>query len=442
MHAGNLVVSVRPAHYTERRTDGYQEPQLIFILGTAHVSQQSAAEVEQVVAAVQPQAVVVELCKSRVGVLQVPEHHGHQQQTTASPQQQQRQQDQQQELQQSAQSNQASAAAIPSGSASDSLDECITVLQDRLGSHQTASSTSSGLDTAAAAHYWARRQKTAAYLASSGRAAATKSSSSSGNQQQDDVQLAEPSSSSSRSSKATNPMSLSGANFLSALTRSAQLGGQSGLLLRLLIAGQARKVADQLGVQPGAEFRAAARAADAVGASLVLGDRPVEITLQRAWGALSWWRRLTLMWDLLTISPASWEDAHGQELNAQVVERLRSDDSISAFYKSLSKAYPELVNPLIAERDLYLAWSLKRSKAANGAHAVVGVVGKGHLRGIVYALKHDNGQLRFADLVGGKNRKKTRQEQTAGFAKRLLIELCLGAGLYAAWVAVTAATQH
>eukprot|EP00878_Enallax_costatus_P035659 GHUV01039848.1.p1 GENE.GHUV01039848.1~~GHUV01039848.1.p1 ORF type:complete len:343 (+),score=108.49 GHUV01039848.1:341-1369(+) len=242
---GNLVVSVRPAHYTERRTDGYQEPQLIFILGTAHVSQQSAAEVEQVVAAVQPQAVVVELCKSRVGVLQVPEHHGHQQQTTASPQQQQRQQDQQQELQQSAQSNQASAAAIPSGSASDSLDECITVLQDRLGSHQTASSTSSGLDTAAAAHYWARRQKTAAYLASSGRAAATKSSSSSGNQQQDDVQLAEPSSSSSRSSKATNPMSLSGANFLSALTRSAQLGGQSGLLLRLLIAGQARKVAGQ-----------------------------------------------------------------------------------------------------------------------------------------------------------------------------------------------------
>lgn len=41
------------------------------------------------------------------------------------------------------------------------------------------------------------------------------------------------------------------------------------------------------------------------------------------------------------------------------------------------------------ERDLYLAWSLKRSKAVNGARAVVGVVGKGHLRGVCYALTHD-----------------------------------------------------
>lgn len=57
---------------------------------------------------------------------------------------------------------------------------------------------------------------------------------------------------------------------------------------------------DQLGVQPGAEFRAAAGAADAVGASLVLGDRPIEITLQRAWGALSWQRRLQLLADLMS----------------------------------------------------------------------------------------------------------------------------------------------
>ena len=49
---------------------------------------------------------------------------------------------------------------------------------------------------------------------------------------------------------------------------------------------------------------------------------------------------------------------------------------------------PQVVAPLLHERDMYLAWSLKRSKAVNGAKRVVGVVGKGHLRGVLYHLTH------------------------------------------------------
>lgn len=65
-------------------------------------------------------------------------------------------------------------------------------------------------------------------------------------------------------------------------------------------------------------------------------------------------------------------------------------------------SYPELVAPLVTERDLYLAWSLKRSKAVNGASRVVGVVGRGHMRGVVYALLRDQGGagLRW---VGGRS---------------------------------------
>lgn len=48
---------------------------------------------------------------------------------------------------------------------------------------------------------------------------------------------------------------------------------------------------------------------------------------------------------------------------------------------------------------MYLAWSLKRSKAVNGTQRVVGVVGRGHLRGIVWGMTRDSGQLRFTDLV-------------------------------------------
>ncbi len=62
-----------------------------------------------------------------------------------------------------------------------------------------------------------------------------------------------------------------------------------------------------------------------------------------------------------------------------------------SFFSWYGRSYPELVAPLITERDLYLAWSLKRSKAVNGAGVVVGVVGRGHLRGVVHALLRDRG---------------------------------------------------
>lgn len=64
---------------------------------------------------------------------------------------------------------------------------------------------------------------------------------------------------------------------------------------------------------------------------------------------------------------------------------------------------------------------------------MVGVVGRGHLRGVVYALRHDSGSLRFSDLVDGKNRRASRAEA----AGKLVLELALGLGAWAAWVAAT-----
>ncbi|CAN0502628.1 unnamed protein product, partial [Ectocarpus sp. 8 AP-2014] len=47
--------------------------------------------------------------------------------------------------------------------------------------------------------------------------------------------------------------------------------------------------------------------------------------------------------------------------------------------------------PLIYERDLYLAWTLKRSRAVCGQRRVVGVVGRGHLAGVMRAVETDRG---------------------------------------------------
>uniref|UniRef100_A0A0D9XAG7 TraB domain-containing protein n=1 Tax=Leersia perrieri TaxID=77586 RepID=A0A0D9XAG7_9ORYZ len=69
-------------------------------------------------------------------------------------------------------------------------------------------------------------------------------------------------------------------------------------------------------------------------------------------------------------------------------------------YEKLSISYPSLLQPLIHARDMFLAWSLKRSKAVNKSKTVVGIIGKGHMNGVVYALISDQGDLRFRDLVG------------------------------------------
>ena len=53
-----------------------REPQEIFIVGTFHVAVQSGKDVTQVIETVRPDAVVVELCRSRTLALYDPSEHG------------------------------------------------------------------------------------------------------------------------------------------------------------------------------------------------------------------------------------------------------------------------------------------------------------------------------------------------------------------------------
>ncbi|KAK2985096.1 hypothetical protein RJ640_022974 [Escallonia rubra] len=192
----------------------------------------------------------------------------------------------------------------------------------------------------------------------------------------------------------SNMFSLTGTAFFGAVGRSINLGGQSALALRLLLAVFSSKISSDVNRPFGDEFRAARKASEEVNAQIVLGDRPIEITLERAWSSLNWREKLTLVVSVLRgITSAS-------DLSEQTLKESSSDDSNFQLYEQLSFSYPSLLQPLIHERDTYLAWSLKRSKAVNNSKKVVGVIGKGHMNGVIYALVSDSGDLRFRDLVG------------------------------------------
>lgn len=77
----------------------------------------------------------------------------------------------------------------------------------------------------------------------------------------------------------SNPFSLSGSGFVGAVGRSINLGGQTALALRLLLATFSSKISSNINRPFGDEFRAARKASEEISAQVVLGDRPIEITV-------------------------------------------------------------------------------------------------------------------------------------------------------------------
>ncbi|XP_062152591.1 uncharacterized protein LOC133860934 isoform X1 [Alnus glutinosa] len=192
----------------------------------------------------------------------------------------------------------------------------------------------------------------------------------------------------------SNMFSLTGTGFFGAVGRSINLGGQTALALRLLLAVFSSKLSSDINRPFGDEFRAARKVSEEFGTQIVLGDRPIEITLERAWNSLTWTEKLSLVTSVIRGITSS------SDMSRNSLKVRSSDDDTLQLYEQLSFSFPSLLQPLIHERDTYLAWSLKRSKAVNNSKRVVGVIGKGHMNGVIYALVSDQGNLRFRDLAG------------------------------------------
>ncbi|KAK1295997.1 hypothetical protein QJS10_CPB15g00667 [Acorus calamus] len=224
----------------------------------------------------------------------------------------------------------------------------------------------------------------------------------------------------------SNMFSLGGSRFFDAISRSINLGGQSALALRLLLAVFSSKLSTDANRPFGDEFRAARIASEEVGSQIVLGDRPIEITLERAWDALTLKEKLNLIVSLFRgiTSPSS--DMSGKNLEDGV-----ADGSPFQLYKKLSVSFPSLLQPLIHERDTYLSWSLKRSKAVNNSKKVVGIIGKGHLNGVIYALVSDLGDLRFRDLAGQRSANGGSGNWTGNLVKGLVRDTIIGFAVWA-----------
>jgi pheromone shutdown-related protein TraB len=148
------------------------------------------------------------------------------------------------------------------------------------------------------------------------------------------------------------------------------------LLAHLALSSYQRKIGASLGVKPGAELLAAARAAEEHGIPVELIDRDINITLKRTWANLGLWKRSMLMSSLLV----GWEDGKGEPVSEKTVEDLKDPKALSEILTELGTAVPEVKGPLVDERDRYLASKMKDAGA--GKQKVVAVVGAAHVPGM------------------------------------------------------------
>ncbi len=162
--------------------------------------------------------------------------------------------------------------------------------------------------------------------------------------------------------------------------------GKAGMLAAsLALGGYQRRLAEQFGVEPGAEMRAAVERALVHHIPVLLVDRDIGTTLKRTYRSVSRAQRFTILGGLLA-SVVSREKVSEEE-----VERLKEGDILETTFAEFTGRASSLQGPLIDERDRFMAARLCEETGDAGYRRVLVVVGAGHLKGLAHYLSRGEG---------------------------------------------------
>jgi len=149
----------------------------------------------------------------------------------------------------------------------------------------------------------------------------------------------------------------------------------------LALSAYQRRLAEQLGIEPGAELKQAVLDGRERGLPVHLVDREVGLTFKRASARLGFWGRAKLGGGLLASLLAS------DDVGAEEIEKLKQGDMLEASFSEFASESPAIYETVIAERDRYMAARLRES--AGDAREVLAVVGAGHLQGLARHLREE-----------------------------------------------------
>lgn len=165
----------------------------------------------------------------------------------------------------------------------------------------------------------------------------------------------------------------------------------SGMLHAMLLKTYA-DIAKELGVAPGGEFRRAYQEMKNIpGCKLFLGDRPIQITIARAFQSLSVYELGQVLYHLTNANP--------KPLDKHQLERYKDKDFVQAQFEEITRdvpAFKKIFHVFVDERDKCLAYSIQECvRTVPDNPRVLAVVGMGHVDGI---LKY-YGKMKQEDIV-------------------------------------------
>lgn len=208
----------------------------------------------------------------------------------------------------------------------------------------------------------------------------------------------------------------------------------------LALAAYQRRLAEQLGIEPGAELKRAVAVATERGLAVELIDREVGLTFRRASGNLGFFGKMKLASGLFAGLLSN------EKMDEEEIEKLKQGDILESTFGEFAQSSPALYESVIAERDRYMAARLRQLPA--GATRVLAVVGAGHLAGLARHLAEDSGRPEDirAEL---EHAPPARSVRWIGTAVMVLILAMIGWGywqggvdvgrqLVAQWVLITA----
>jgi pheromone shutdown-related protein TraB len=152
------------------------------------------------------------------------------------------------------------------------------------------------------------------------------------------------------------------------------------LLAQLIMTSFYRRLGEKLGIQPGAEMLEAVKLANNTGASLILADRSIEVTLKRVWRYLGFWNKLKLFMSILL---GLFET---EEVDEELIEKIKKQDQLESMMMEFAGKFPEIKKRLLDERDIYLSQKIAQAPG----RVIVAVVGAGHVQGIKENVNKDH----------------------------------------------------
>lgn len=149
------------------------------------------------------------------------------------------------------------------------------------------------------------------------------------------------------------------------------------LIANLILSTYQKRMGNDVGVQPGDEMLKGMEVSSELGIPVVMADRPIQITLKRAWSKSSLWGKCKLLSALLSSAFTK------EELSETEIENIKNKNEMDSMMAELADFLPVIKEVLIDERDSYLATKIWESSGDN----IVAVLGAGHMNGVVANLE-------------------------------------------------------